>query len=308
MATIDVALLAFGGPETVAAAPDFLRSMTGREPDPATLAVVEERYKAIGGGSPLPDITRRQARALQAHLVQQLAVEVRVRPGFLYVEPSVADCLAELDAPDAVALPLSPFSSRLTTDAYRRAIDEAGRPDVPLIDGWFADRRFIGAHTARIAETLDGAEVDEHALVFTVHNVPLETVMEGDPYVDQIHQAVAQIVAATAPGDWRLGFQSKGRGDGEWLVPEVADVVRELAEDGWKKLLVVPVGFVADHVETLYDLDVVLREEIEGLGLRYSRTPALNDSVRFIEGLADIVISFLAARPVPGTGETGAKG
>ena len=298
MATIDVAMLAFGGPETTAKVPDFLTRMTGRPADPETVAVVEQRYLQIGGGSPLPEITRRQAAALQANMIAQLGVGVRVQHGLLYSEPTVADSLNDFDLQSAVALPMSPYASRLTTDAYRKALDAAGANEVPLVDGWFADRRFVAAVSARIAETLDGADINEYALVFTAHSVPLEIVMEGDPYAEQIHQTVAQLVAATAPGDWRLGFQSKGRRGGDWLGPEVDDVVRELAEDGWKKLLVVPVGFVSDHVETLYDLDITLRGVVEGLGLRYQRTPALNDSPRFIEALADIVISYLAGRPI----------
>jgi protoporphyrin/coproporphyrin ferrochelatase len=298
MATIDVALLAFGGPESTAKVPDFLARMTGRPADPQMVAVVEQRYLQIGGGSPLPEITRRQAVALQANMLAQLGVGVRVRPGLLYSEPTVADSLKGLDLQSAVALPMSPYSSRLTTDAYRKALDAAGGVEVPLVDGWFADRRFVAAVSARIAEALDCADINEYALVFTAHSVPMDIVMEGDPYADQIQQTVAQLVAVTAPGDWRLGFQSKGRRGGDWLGPEVDDVVRELAEAGWKKLLVVPVGFVSDHVETLYDLDIVLRAVVEGLGLRYQRTQALNDSPRFIEAMADIVIAYLAGRPI----------
>ena len=104
-------------------------------------------------------------------------------------------------------------------------------------------------------------------MLFTGHNVPVEHVLEGDPYVEQLQQTVAQLVGLIMPGDWRFAFQSKGRSGGEWLEPEVDDVVRELADDGWKKLLVVPVGFVTDHVETLYDLDIVLREQVEANGM-----------------------------------------
>ncbi len=123
---VDVALLAFGGPSDVTLIPDFLVRMTGREPTEGTLAVVGERYAAIGGGSPLPDITARQARALQAKLVQQLAFPLRVRHGFLFAEPGVEKCLKELTGHEVLALPLSPFGSRQTRDRYRKALDEAG--------------------------------------------------------------------------------------------------------------------------------------------------------------------------------------
>jgi len=296
--SVDVALLAFGGPGSTQQIPDFLQRMTGRPANLETLKVVEARYELIGGASPLPDITARQARALQASLVQQLAFPIRVRRGFLYTEPTVADCLAELDGHKVVALPLSPFSSRLTSDKYREALDAAGGEKVPLLEGWYASRGFVRAISRRAAAALDGCDVNEWAVLFTAHNVPLETIMEGDPYVEQLQQTISQLVPALVPGDWRFAFQSKGRGGGEWLEPEADDMVRALAEEGWKKVLVVPVGFVSDNVETLYDLDIVLRQQIEGLGMEYRRSAAPNDSPTFIETLADVVIDYLARRPV----------
>lgn len=295
---VDVALLAFGGPGSTQQIPDFLQRMTGRPANPETLKVVEARYELIGGASPLPDITARQALALQARLIQELAFPIRVRHGFLYTEPTVAECLAQLHGHEVVALPLSPFSSRLTGDKYRSALDAAGAEKVPLLEGWYASRGFVRAISRRAAAALDGCDVNEWAVLFTAHNVPLETIMEGDAYVEQLQQTIAQLVPALVPGDWRFAFQSKGRGGGEWLEPEVHDTVRTMAEEGWKKVLVVPVGFVSDNVETLYDLDIVLRQQIEGLGMEYRRSAAPNDSPTFIEALADVVIDHLARRPV----------
>jgi len=294
---VDVALLAFGGPGSAQQIPDFLQRMTGRPPNPDTLKVVEARYELIGGASPLPDMTARQALALQARLTQELALPIRVRHGFLYTEPTVAECLAELRGHEVVALPLSPFSSRLTSGKYRAALDAAGGEKAPLLEGWYAGRGFVKAISRRTAAALDGCDVNEWAVLFTAHNVPLETIMEGDPYVDQLQQTIAQLIPALVPGDWRFAFQSKGRGGGVWLEPEVDDAVRALAEEGWKKVLVVPVGFVSDNVETLYDLDIVLRQQIEGLGMEYRRSSAPNDSPAFIEALADVVIDYLAGRP-----------
>ena len=322
---VDIALLAYGGPETAEQIPVFLRRLMGREPDPRTLAVVEERYRLIGGASPLPGITVRQARALEARLAQALPFPVRVRHGFLYTEPTVADCLAELDAHDVIALPLSPFASRLTTGRYRAAIDAAegllGVPaavgaagadiprgrTIPLLEGWYADKDFVQAISKNAAEALDGCDVNEWVVLFTAHNVPAETIWEGDPYVEQLQQTIAQLLPSLVPGDWKFGFQSTGRSGGEWMEPEVADVVRTIAEEGWKKVLVVPVGFVSDNVETLYDLDILLRSEIEGLGMEYLRSEPPNDSPQFIHALADVVVEYLAHRPplhTPGQPET----
>jgi len=308
MATIDVAMLAFGGPASVADVERFIMSMTGAPPTPEVLAAVVRRYEAIGGGSPLPAITARQAAALQDAMVAELGVGVRVRPGYLYSSPTVAECLAELDGRDTVVLPMSPYSSRLTTGAYHAALAVAGHDDLSFVDDWYADRRYLAALSQRINETLDGADPNEFALLFTAHNVPLETVAEGDPYVEQLHQTVAQLLPALMPGDWRLAFQSKGRRGGEWLEPEAATAVRELAAAGWDKLLVVPIGFVADHVETLYDLDIELREVVESCDMDYLRCPALNDAPHFIAALADIVIDHLAHRPLRGPVDLGRGG
>jgi len=295
---VDVALLAFGGPADVTLVPDFLVRMTGRTPSDETLAVVRERYTAIGGGSPLPEITARQARALQAKLVQELAFPLNVRHGFLFAEPSVEACLEALTGHEIVALPLSPFGVRQTRDRYRAALDEAGGLRVPLLEGWYASRGFVKAISKRIAEALDGCDAGEWAVLFTAHNVPLENVLEGDPYVEQLQQTIAQLVPQIMPGDWRFAFQSKGRSGGEWLEPEADGVVRALARDGWEKLLVVPLGFVSDNVETLYDLDVELRAVAEANGMEYRRSAPPNDSPYFIEALADVVVDYLARRPV----------
>jgi ferrochelatase len=301
---VDIALLAYGGPQSPEQVVPFLERLMGRTPDAGTVAAVQERYALIGGASPLPAITVRQALALEARLADELDRPVRVRHGFLYAEPGVVDCVRSLDAHDVVALPMSPFSSRLTSGRYKTQIAAAEDPstggagrDIPLLEDWYSSQGFVRTLSRRIAEALDGCDVNEWAVLFTAHAVPVETIAEGDPYVDQLQQTISQLVPQIAPGDWRFGFQSKGRGGGEWTEPEADDAVRVLAGEGWKKILVVPVGFVSDNVETLYDLDIVLREQIEGLGIEYRRAHAPNDSPLFIQALADVVIDHLAKRP-----------
>jgi ferrochelatase len=300
---VDVALLAYGGPQSPEQVVPFLERLMGRAPEPGTVAAVQERYALIGGASPLPAITARQAQALQAKLVEELAYPVRVRHGFLYAEPSVADCVRSLDAPQVVALPMSPFSSRLTSGRYKTQIAAAEDPaaggagrDIPLLEDWYSSQGFMRALSRRVAEALDGCDVSEWAVLFTAHSVPVETIVGGDPYVDQLQQAISQLVPLISPGDWRFGFQSKGRGGGEWMEPEADDAVRVLAGEGWKKILVIPIGFVSDNVETLYDLDILLRGQIEDLGIEYRRAHAPNDSPLFIQALADVVVDYLANR------------
>ena len=156
---VDVALLAYGGPERPEQIVDFLQRLMGRTPDAKTIAVVQERYALIGGASPLPAITVRQAAALQAKLIQELAFPLRVRHGFLYTEPTVSDCVRGLDGHEVIALPMSPFASRLTSEKYKTQIAAAEDPTtggqgraIPLLEGWFASRGFIKALSRRAAE------------------------------------------------------------------------------------------------------------------------------------------------------------
>jgi len=303
---LDVALLAYGGPQAPEEVVPFLRRLMGRAPSADTIAAVQERYALIGGASPLPAITARQARALQTELEQrrdesyrQRACAVRVRHGFLFSDPSVAECLRQLDADEIVAVPLSPFSSRLTSGRYTEQIAAAeaasgrGRT-IPLLEGWYASPGFLRAVARRITASLDGCAADEWALLFTAHSVPAETIAAGDLYAEQLDEAIAALLPLLDYGGWRFGFQSKGRGGGEWTEPEVADAVRALAAEGWRRVLVVPLGFVSDNVETLYDLDVVVREQCEALGLEYRRSEAPNDSPQFISTLAEVVMGHLA--------------
>ena len=299
---IDVALLSFGGPAEFGEIPAFMQRLTGGTPSAELLAFVDEKYRAIGGGSPLNAITERQAAALEASLCGQLHAEVRVRPAYLHCEPTVAQVLGELDGADVLALSLSPYSSRLTTGAYRKALADAGASWVPVIEGWYSDPQFEQAVSERVAQALDGRQSSDYAVLFTAHSVPKETILEGDPYVEQIHEVIAHLLPAIMPGDWRLGWQSKGRRGGEWLEPSVEDVVLQLAAQGWQKLLVVPVGFIADNVETLYDLDIVLKRVVHENGMNYLRSEPPNDSPRFIAVLADAVIGYLAHRPVEEAG------
>jgi ferrochelatase len=297
---LDVALLSFGGPRSLEEIPEFMVRLTGVEAPPELLRAVEEKYAAVGGASPLMEISERIAKALEAALVRRLGFVVRVRPGYLHTRPSVAETLAGLDAHDVLALSLSPYTSRLTTDTYKKALAEAGRADVPLVEGWSADPQYVQAISEHVARALDGRESSEYALLFTAHNVPEETILGGDPYVDEIQHTIAQLLPLIMPGDWRLGWQSKGRrGEARWLEPDVEDVALWFAAQGWRKLLVVPVGFLCDNVETLYDLDIVLRKVVEEAGMHYLRSEPANDSPRCVAALADAVIRYLAMRPLP---------
>ena len=222
-------------------------------------------------------------------MVAELGVKVRVRPGYLYSSPTVAECLAQLDPRDTAVLPMSPFSSRFTIGAYRTALAAAGGDGLSVVEGWRADRRYLAALSRRLHETLDGADATSSPCSSPPTTCRSSRSPRATPTSTELQQTVAQLLPTLMPGDWRLAFQSKGRRGGEWLEPEAVTAVRDLAAGGWKNLLVAPLGFVADHVETLFDLDIELREIAASSGVAFLRSPALNDAAYFIEALADII-------------------
>ena len=295
-----VLLMAFGGPDSPEAVEPFITNLTGgRRPPPALRDRVIEKYRRIGGKSPLLDITRAQARALE----DKLGHGFRVYVGMRYWHPFIEEALAQM-AQDGVrraaAISLSPHYSRVSTGAYTKEIEEAqSRLGTDLrvkpAGAWYDHPAFIEA----LAEKFLGAfyEFPEDrrqglTVVFSAHSLPLAHIEAGDPYVDQLRATISALLnrvsGRTGPLDWRLAFQSKGGGQGQWLEPEVEAVLDELAAAGRGDMLLVPVGFAADHIETLYDIDIAIRGHAESLGLEFRRSASLNASPLFIEALADI--------------------
>lgn len=299
---LDVALIAAGGPQDLNDIAGFLERSSGAAPDPATLRAAAERYSRVGAPSPALDVTARQATALEAHL-RELGVAARVRHGFLASRPSVAECLAELDGEHVVVVSLDPLAPRRAINRVRavlaaaEATEHGGRGrDLTILDAWGSDRGFARATSRRIAESLDGSVASEWALLFVARGQPLAEIDEGDPLVDQLQQLVAQVLPTASPGRWDLAFLGPGRA-GRWLGPAPDDVAREQLKEGWSKVLVVPLGFVADDVATLFDLDVVLRQRVNDLGMKYRRARVQNDSPTFITAIADIITHHVALQP-----------
>ena len=300
LAPYGVLLMAFGGPDSPEAVEPFIINLTGgRQPPPALLQRVIQRYRRIGGKSPLLDITLAQARALE----DRLGKNFRIYVGMRYWHPFIEEALAQM-ARDGVrraaAISLSPHYSRVSTGAYTQEIEGAlARLGTDLrvkpAEAWYDHPAFIEA----LAEKFLGAFCEfpedrrkDLTVVFSAHSLPLAHIQEGDPYVDQLRGTISallnRISGRTGPLDWRLAFQSKGGGQGQWLEPEVETVLDELAAWGRRHVLLVPVGFVGDHIETLYDIDIAIREHAESLGLDFRRAASLNASPLFIEALADI--------------------
>lgn len=320
--TIGVMLLAFGGADAPEAIEPFMSNlMGGRKPPPELVAKIKERYALIGGKSPLPEITRRQAQALEQLLNDSAAAvgEVggagfKVVVGMRYWHPFIAEALHELTQAGikkVVAVSLAPFYSQVSTGTYEAELKRAAAQadagaegaraegagtEVIFAGGWDDRPKFISAVAAKVKAALRSFSAPQQQnvpVIFSAHSLPVSHIEAGDPYARQFEATVAAVVRELGLTKWYLAYQSKGGGQGEWLGPMVEEIMDKLAAAGDKEVLVVPVGFVSDHIETLYDIDIAQKRYAEDKGLNFSRTESLNTSPEFIATLAEVVLNAL---------------
>jgi len=293
--------MTFGSAQTAEEVPDYLRSVRGGgDPDPEVVTEFQRRYELVGW-SPLVRITLEQGRALQraldeAHGAGRYAVAV----GMLHSEPHIDDALRELAAAGVdrvIAIVLSPQYSPIIMGGYNRALAAAaGRtlPDaeVRVAGPWHTADSFVDELAGRVREALGRFPVPERVpIIFTAHSLPKAVVDRDTGYIDQLVETV-ELVAERAglSGDrWQFAYQSAGHTPEEWLKPDLKDLLPGLHDDGHQDVLVVPVQFLADHLEILYDIDVAAREEAEEAGLRFHRIDLPNTSPVFIRALAEVV-------------------
>jgi ferrochelatase len=284
-----VVLLAHGTPDSLDDMPEYLtRVRGGRAPSAGLVAEMRHNYAAIGGRSPLLAITRAQADAL----ARALGDGTRVFVGMRNWRPFIADALAEARSAglaELVALPLAPQYSTLSVAKYREAA-EAARPDglvLRFVEGWHDHPGLLDAFAEKVKEALLRAPAD--VVVFTAHSLPSRVIESGDPYADEVSATARGVAQRAGLDEFRLAWQSAGRTDEPWLSPTLEEELAALAAVGARHVLVAPIGFVADHTEVLFDVDVQAREAARALGMRLHRTASLNDSPRFIAALADLV-------------------
>ncbi|NPA06763.1 MAG: ferrochelatase [Chloroflexi bacterium] len=299
-----VFLTSFGSPEQLDEIPEFLRNIRQGRPTPEKLVrEVQERYARIGGASPLPALVGLQARALQARL-QTRAPESRVYVGMLYWKPYIHD-VARIIHQDGyrrwVVIPLAPQYSRVSVGTYLAAVDRAvadleSKPIVHKVERWGDHPDFIAAVASHVQEALARFPNPEDVVtVFTAHSIPMHFVKEGDPYPQEVEESARRVAETVGLARWRVAYQSAGAQAVPWLGPDITDVFTELAQQGVKHVLVVPIGFLTDHVEVLYDLDIELKAHADQLGLHMERSASLNDDPRLIAALEDLVWRALAA-------------
>ena len=273
----------------------------GREPDDELVDEFTRRYRVIGG-SPLIRITRDQAAAVSAELGWPVEIGMR------FSEPSV-ECglgaLAELGVSEVAAIILSPQYSPMLMGGYARAIDAArstlgpSSPDVTVADAWYEEPAFIGALAERITTALGWLGQEEREatrVLMTAHSLPKRIAEQEPDYLAQL-RSTAEAVGQAAGLDgaaWTFCWQSAGHEPGEWMTPDFADLMPAVAAAGGRGVLVVPVQFLADHLETLYDIDVGAREQAERADLRFSRIPSLGVDGGLVRALASAARRTLA--------------
>jgi ferrochelatase len=293
-----VLLLAHGSPDSPDQIPEFMKSITGGRPVPeAVIEEVRHRYTLIGK-SPLTELTRKQAEGLQKLLT------VPVYLGMRNWKPFIADTVKEMMAngvEHVLAICLAPQNSSTSTGLYRKALMAEMKQEIAVefIESWHDHPGLIYAFAERLQPAWQRASEAlgrPAPIIFTAHSVPTRTIQAGDPYEQQAIET-ARLVGEQIPGltsDLRqFAFQSQGMSGGPWLGPTVESAILEFKKQGHKGVVIAPIGFVCDHVEVLYDIDIAFRQFATDEGMKLWRPESLNDSSTLIAALASLAASRL---------------
>ncbi len=307
---IALLILAFGGPNSTQEIEPFLqRFLKGRPLSPEYLAGAKKRYGLIGGKSPILEITERQARAIEEKLSENdKGVEIRTYVGMYHWHPFISDLIPkvlEQEPMSIVALSMSPFESSLSSWAYMDTAEKALLENnytnrMIRIDNWSAEPEFVLAMAVHIKNFIKAQNLkkDKSYIVFTAHSIPQRLTDQGEPYLDQFKESASLIAEAAGLEKWQIAFQSKGRSPEPWLGPLAEDVLEKLDRSETSQAIIVPLGFTTDHLETFYDIDIVLKNKAKELGINLFRTETVNDEEFFIDALTDIIWKNLANKNV----------
>jgi len=294
-----ILLLAHGSPDSPADVPEFMHYITGGRPVPdSVIQEVAHRYSLIGK-SPLTAITMQQAEALQHK------VEVPVHVGMRNWRPFIADAVKQMMASgveQVVAICLAPQNSSTSVGLYRKALMAELKPGIGLqfVESWHDHPLLVQAFAERLEPVWRQASTELGApapVIFTAHSVPMRTIQAGDPYEKQAKETarlVGSKITGLTPELQHFAFQSQGMSGGPWLGPTVESAMLELKRQGNAGVVIAPVGFVCDHVEVLYDVDIGFREFAREQGLKMRRPESLNASPTFVAALARLAATELA--------------
>ncbi|MDP9365151.1 MAG: ferrochelatase [Chloroflexota bacterium] len=295
-----VLMLAYGGPDKLEDVGPYLLDVRHHRPtSPELIHEISERYRQIGGRSPILELTEAQATALQTALNQNEDGDEdswQVFVGMRHWHPFIKDVLAEMEAAGydrTVGLVMAPHYSRMSIGAYFQRAADAGSPiEIAGIERWHLLPGYLEAMVDRVRAALERfpAEVrDRVPVLFTAHSLPERILTWDDPYPRELRETTEALGRMIAPQPSRFAYQSAAMTPDPWLGPDAGEVIEQIAAEGGKHLLIAPIGFVCEHVEILFDIDVEFKRQAEELGVHLERIEMLNDHPTMIDGLAGLV-------------------
>jgi protoporphyrin/coproporphyrin ferrochelatase len=296
---IAVLLMAYGGPGNLDEVEPYLLDVRGGRPtSPQFVQEIKDRYARIGGRSPIRELTEAQAAGAQRTLGERFAVYVGMRHWHPYIRDTVERIVAAGHR-RAVGIVLAPHYSAMSVGAYQKQLLDAaaGRLETALLRSWGDHPKFLDLVADRVAQALQRFPSPRDVQVlFTAHSLPERILASGDHYPTELRASAAAVAQRVGLAAWHFAFQSAGATPEPWLGPEAGALMTELAGQGHRAFLIVPIGFVCDHVEVLYDVDVVYRALAERLGVHLERTTSLNDDPLLVGTLAELAHNAAADR------------
>ncbi|MGH2769484.1 MAG: ferrochelatase [Actinomycetota bacterium] len=299
--TVGVLLMSYGSPRSLEeVAPYYTDIRGGRPPSPEALEELKSHYRKVGGRTPLEEITHRQAAALQERLDRQTPRGYRIYLGMKHWHPHIREAVGEMVAGGVervVGIVLAPHYSKMSIGGYEdrllKARSDLGADfEATVIPSWYAEPGFVDLVAANLRTTLgdwDPADAAT-AVFFTAHSLPERILAAGDPYREQLLDSSRLIAEAAGLPRWEFAFQSASQTGEPWLGPDILESLEAFGARGGRRALVAPIGFTADHLEILYDIDLECRELARELGLELRRIPSPNDDPRLIAVLAGLVL------------------
>jgi ferrochelatase len=305
MNPIAVLLMAYGTPNSLDEVEAYYTDIRGgRKPSPELLRELKARYARIGGKTPLLEITLAQARGVQDALGDAYRVYVGMKHWHPYIAQAVEE-IARAGHTRVIALALAPHYSRFSIDGYiqrvRAALEKIGGTfDVTFVESWNDEPLYIASLVERMQETrakFQGHDWQDIHVIFSAHSLPERILQGGDPYPRELRETCEQVAAQLGLNEngWRFAYQSAGRTGEPWLGPDILDTLDAVAQEGHARVMIAPVGFVADHLEILYDIDVECAERARALGIEMRRIPSANATPTFLQAVAAVVAASQAA-------------
>jgi len=296
MNRIGLLVMAYGGPNTIDEVEPYLLDVRGYRPTSQEIInEVRERYREIGGRSPILEQTREQAAALETALNAD-GQDFKAFVGMRHWHPYIKDTLAEMQAQGiekAVGLAMAPHYSRMSIGAYYNKVEEANSPIVfSRIEDWHLQPSYINALTDRVRDALKRFPEEVRAevpVIFTAHSLPEKILEWNDPYPTQLRETVSAVMEQLGSHPHEFAFQSAAISTIPWLGPDAGEVIERLVSEGKKHILLCPIGFVCEHVEILYDIDIVYQKLAKSLGAQLERIEMVHTAPQMVAGLAELI-------------------